>query len=94
MAEYFAEGLLERLLGIEGSVDGLVAQLLQKYTFYIVPNMCPDGSVHGYLRTNAGVTISIVSGHHPSSTTHPLWNGRRKCTMSCTKWTKQVSMPF
>lgn len=54
MAEYFAEGLLERLLGIDGSVDGLVAQLLQKYTFYIVPNMCPDGSVHGYLRTNAG----------------------------------------
>jgi murein tripeptide amidase MpaA len=54
MAEYFAEGLLERLLGINGSVDGLVAQLLQKYTFYIVPNMCPDGSVHGYLRTNAG----------------------------------------
>lgn len=54
MAEYFAEGLLERLLGINGSVDGLVARILQKYTFYIVPNMCPDGSVRGHLRTNAG----------------------------------------
>lgn len=54
MAEYFAEGVLERLLGINGSVDGLVAQLLKKYTFYIVPNMCPDGSVRGHLRTNAG----------------------------------------
>jgi murein tripeptide amidase MpaA len=54
MAEYFAEGVLERLLGVGGSVDGLVAQLLKKYTFYIVPNMCPDGSVRGYLRTNAG----------------------------------------
>ena len=54
MAEYFAEGVLERLLGIQGSVDGLVTQLLQKYTFYIVPNMCPDGSVRGHLRTNAG----------------------------------------
>jgi murein tripeptide amidase MpaA len=54
MAEYFAEGLLERLLGINGSRDGLATTLLAQYTFYIVPNMCPDGSVHGYLRTNAG----------------------------------------
>lgn len=54
MAEFFAEGLLERLLGINGSVDGLAARVLQKYTFYIVPNMNLDGSVRGYLRTNAG----------------------------------------
>jgi murein tripeptide amidase MpaA len=54
MAEYFAEGLLERLMGVNGSVDGLVARLLQQYTFHIVPNMCPDGSVRGHLRTNAG----------------------------------------
>ena len=55
MAEYYAEGLIERLLGTTAgkSVDGLVAQLLKKYTFYIVPNMCPDGSVRGHLRTNA-----------------------------------------
>lgn len=52
MAEFFAEGLLERLLGQEGSVDGLVAKLLQQYTFYIVPNMCLDGGVRGHLRTN------------------------------------------
>uniref|UniRef100_A0A7S3L5I7 Peptidase M14 domain-containing protein n=1 Tax=Amphora coffeiformis TaxID=265554 RepID=A0A7S3L5I7_9STRA len=55
MAEYFAEGLLTRLLGLDcnGQVDGLVRRLLQDYTFYIVPNMCPDGSVRGHLRTNA-----------------------------------------
>jgi murein tripeptide amidase MpaA len=55
MSEYFAEGLLTRLLGIDndGHVDGLVRRLLQDYTFYIVPNMCPDGAVRGHLRTNA-----------------------------------------
>ena len=55
MAEYFAEGLLTRLLGLDcnGQVDGLVRRQLQDYTFYIVPNMCPDGSVRGHLRTNA-----------------------------------------
>lgn len=54
MAEFYAEGLLERLLGLntEGSVDGLVKDILQRYTFYIVPNMCPDGAVRGHLRTN------------------------------------------
>ena len=52
MAEFFAEGLLERLL-LEGEVDGLTARVLQQYTFYIVPNMCLDGSVRGHLRTNA-----------------------------------------
>ena len=33
-------------------VDGLVRKLLCMYTFYIVPNMCPDGAVRGHLRTN------------------------------------------
>jgi murein tripeptide amidase MpaA len=53
MAEYFAEGLLERLLGNEGSMDGLTSQVLQQYTFYIVPNMNLDGGVRGHIRTNA-----------------------------------------
>jgi murein tripeptide amidase MpaA len=55
MAEYFAEGLLNRLLGLEsrGVVDGLVHRLLQQYTFYIVPNMNLDGAVLGHIRTNA-----------------------------------------
>lgn len=58
MAEYYAEGLLERLLGLNSNstnhcIDGMAANALQRFTFYIVPNMCPDGSVRGHLRTNA-----------------------------------------
>lgn len=55
MAEYYAEGLLNRLLGFDcdGQVDGLVRRLLESCTFYIVPNMCSDGAVRGHLRTNA-----------------------------------------
>lgn len=56
MAEYYAEGLLSRLLGLDNgySVDGKVKDVLNMYTFYIVPNMCPDGAYRGHLRTNAG----------------------------------------
>ena len=56
MAEYFAEGLLTRILGLgeaDGSIDGLARKARELFTFYIVPNMCPDGSVRGYIRTNA-----------------------------------------
>ena len=55
MAEFYAEGLLTRLLGLEsqGDTDGLVRQLLTKYTFYVVPSMNPDGAISGHLRTNA-----------------------------------------
>jgi murein tripeptide amidase MpaA len=56
MAEFYAEGLLGRLLGLNssGDTDGLVRQLLSKYTFYIVPSMNPDGATAGHLRVNAG----------------------------------------
>lgn len=55
MSEWFAEGFLTRLLGLNtaGEVDGLTHQIRQLYTFYIVPCMCPDGVVHGHLRTNS-----------------------------------------
>jgi murein tripeptide amidase MpaA len=52
-AEWFAEGLLERLLAPSQRRDGLVSSLLKQYTFHIIPNMCPDGSFRGHLRTNA-----------------------------------------
>lgn len=50
MAEWLVEGLLERLLDED---DGVARNLLDKAVFYIVPNMNPDGSVRGHLRTNA-----------------------------------------
>ena len=50
MAEWFVEGLLERLLDED---DAVAKVLLQNAVLYIVPNMNPDGSVRGHLRTNA-----------------------------------------
>ncbi len=50
MAEWFVEGFLERLLDHE---DALSRSLLEKAVFYVVPNMNPDGSRRGHLRTNA-----------------------------------------
>jgi murein tripeptide amidase MpaA len=50
MAEWFAEGFLERLLDED---DPVARVLLQHCEFYVVPNMNPDGAVRGNLRTNA-----------------------------------------
>lgn len=55
-ASWFAEGLTARLLGLDdddSAVDGLVAKLRRQFTFHIVPNINPDGSIRGHLRTNA-----------------------------------------
>ncbi len=50
MAEWFMEGFLSRLLDHQ---DPTARKLLDKATFYIVPNMNPDGAALGNLRTNA-----------------------------------------
>ncbi|WP_375591943.1 M14-type cytosolic carboxypeptidase [Chitiniphilus eburneus] len=50
MAEWFAEGLIEALLDGEHAP---ARALLERAVFYVVPNMNPDGSVRGNLRTNA-----------------------------------------
>lgn len=50
MAEWFIEGFLARLLDHQ---DPTARALLDRATFYVVPNMNPDGSVLGNLRTNA-----------------------------------------
>ena len=50
MAEWFIEGLLERLLDTS---DPVSRRLLERAVFHIVPNMNPDGSARGNLRTNA-----------------------------------------
>lgn len=56
MAEWFIEGMLEAL---RNPNLGLSRQLLKQTVFYIVPNMNPDGSVRGHLRTNAaGVNLN------------------------------------
>lgn len=53
MAEWLVEGLLYSLLDSDNATG---RQLLEKANFYIVPNMNPDGSVRGHLRTNAAGT--------------------------------------
>jgi murein tripeptide amidase MpaA len=50
MAEWFVEGLLKRLLDV---VDPVARELRRRATVHIVPNMNPDGSLLGNLRTNA-----------------------------------------
>jgi len=50
MAEWFVEGFLDRLLDED---DGAARALLNKAVIYVVPNMNPDGSYRGHLRTNA-----------------------------------------
>ena len=50
MAEWWMEGFLERMLD---PVSAISKELLSQAVFYIVPNMNPDGSARGHLRTNA-----------------------------------------
>ncbi len=50
MAEWWMEGFLARLLDDD---DATARALLDKYVFYVVPNMNPDGSARGNLRSNA-----------------------------------------
>lgn len=56
MAEWFIEGLLQRLLNLS---DPTARAILAHAVCYVVPNMNPDGSVRGHLRTNAaGVNLN------------------------------------
>lgn len=56
MAEWYMEGFIERLLD---PADGVSRALLEKAVIYAVPNMNPDGSRRGNLRTNAlGVNLN------------------------------------
>ena len=50
MAEWWMEGFLARLLNTS---DPVSRTLLDKMVLYVVPNMNPDGSRRGHLRTNA-----------------------------------------
>ena len=64
MAEWWMEGALEKLLD---DPDDPVARVLRaNATFHVVPNMNPDGSRRGHLRTNAvGVNLNR-EWHAPS----------------------------
>lgn len=50
MAEWFMDGLAKRLVN---NNDPVSREVLNRAVFYLVPNMNPDGSFRGNLRTNA-----------------------------------------
>ena len=68
MAEWWMEGALEKLLD---GADPVSRRLLEKCTFHIVPNMNPDGSRRGHLRTNAAGVNLNREWHDPSPERSP-----------------------
>lgn len=63
MAEWFVQGFLNRLMNQD---DAVSRKLLEQAVFYIVPNVNPDGSIHGNLRSNAAGTNLNREWHNPS----------------------------
>lgn len=63
MAEWWMEGALGRLTD---STDPVARVLRQAATFHVVPNMNPDGSRRGHLRTNAAGVNLNREWHEPT----------------------------
>jgi murein tripeptide amidase MpaA len=68
MAEWWMEGALERLLD---DADPVARRLREKACFHIVPNMNPDGTARGHLRTNAAGINLNREWHAPSAERSP-----------------------
>jgi len=68
MAEWWMEGAFERLLDAS---DRVTRALREKASFHIVPNMNPDGSRRGHLRTNAAGVNLNREWHAPSPDKSP-----------------------
>jgi murein tripeptide amidase MpaA len=68
MAEWWMEGALEKLCD---SDDPVARVLRRECTFRVIPNMNPDGSRRGHLRTNAvGVNLNR-EWHAPTAERSP-----------------------
>jgi murein tripeptide amidase MpaA len=68
MAEWWMEGALEKLTDED---DPVARMLRRECTFRVIPNMNPDGSKRGHLRTNAvGVNLNR-EWHAPSAEKSP-----------------------
>ena len=68
MAEWFVEGFLHSLLDENNPA---ARKLLSTTAFYVVPNMNPDGSIRGNLRTNAAGANLNREWQSPSMETSP-----------------------
>ncbi len=63
MAEWWMDGALERLTDPD---DAIARALRASATFHLIPNMNPDGSRRGHLRTNAAGVNLNREWHGPS----------------------------
>ena len=63
MAEWWMEGAVDKLID---DADPVSRRLRELATFHIVPNMNPDGSKRGHLRTNAAGVNLNREWHAPS----------------------------
>jgi murein tripeptide amidase MpaA len=68
MAEWWMEGALARLTD---GADPVARVLRREATFHVVPNMNPDGSRRGHLRTNAAGVNLNREWHQPSAERSP-----------------------
>jgi murein tripeptide amidase MpaA len=68
MAEWWMEGALEKLTDAH---DPVSRALRRAATFHVVPNMNPDGSRRGHLRTNAAGVNLNREWHSPSAERSP-----------------------
>ena len=62
------QGLLNRLLDKH---DALSKKLLRDAVFYVVPNMNPDGTWRGHMRTNAAGANLNLEWAHPTAEQSP-----------------------
>lgn len=94
MAEWFIEGLLNRLLDPQ---DPTSRALLDRATFYVVPNMNPDGSVLGNLRTNAaGANLNREWAAPARKPARKCWRCATRCRKpaSTCSWTSMATRTF
>lgn len=76
MAEWFVEGMLERLLDASCPVASRIRELA---CVHVVPNMNPDGAVRGNLRTNAAGANLNREWIHPTPERSPeVWLVRNR----------------
>jgi murein tripeptide amidase MpaA len=68
MAEWWMEGALEKLTDED---DPIARVLRRECTFRVIPNMNPDGSRRGHLRTNAAGVNLNREWHAPSAEKSP-----------------------
>lgn len=68
MAEWFAEGMLERLLDVS---DPVAREIRRRATVRLVPNINPDGAWLGNLRSNAGGINLNREWHAPTAARSP-----------------------